>query len=197
VLPDARLVGMDAYHAGLLHARGRTDARLVEGRIEKMPFGRTFDLVGLFDVLEHIEDDLQALQGIKQALEPGGRLVLTVPAGPSLWSRYDEESGHQRRYRERDLRAVLTAARFQVEYLTHFMSVIYGPVWLSRRLDGWFNRPRPRSSDGVSPAIERELRIPGPLNVMFGELLRFEVPIVRRHHRVPWGTSLLAIAQAS
>src|SRR5260370_39475 len=52
--PRAMLIGMDALHAGLLHAKNRTTASLVEGRIEAMPFRRRFALIGMFDVLEHI-----------------------------------------------------------------------------------------------------------------------------------------------
>src|SRR5262249_19257082 len=70
--PQATLVGMDAFHAGLLHARNRTNAALVEGRLEEMPFGRRFDLIGMFDVLEHVEDDRAALMRIHQSLERSG-----------------------------------------------------------------------------------------------------------------------------
>ena len=62
---------------------------------------------------------------VVESLEPGGRLMLTVPAGPSLWSRFDEESQHQRRYTDRHLREVLAAAQCRVEYMTYFMSLTY------------------------------------------------------------------------
>src|SRR5205814_8541492 len=102
-----------------------------------MPFGRDFALIGMFDVLEHIEDDIAALGSVRHSLAPGGRLLMTVPAAPSLWSRYDEESHHYRRYTEAHLRKALTAAHFQIEYITHFMSVTYPAIWVSRRLERW------------------------------------------------------------
>ena len=94
--PHATVIGMDALHAGLLHAQSRAHARLVEGRVEDMPFGTDFALIGMFDVLEHIEDDVAALRAVRQSLAPKGQLLMTVPAAPSLWSRYDEESQHHR-----------------------------------------------------------------------------------------------------
>jgi SAM-dependent methyltransferase len=192
--PGAMLIGMDAFHAGLLHARSRTDARLVEGRIERMPFRRRFDLIGMFDVLEHIEDDRAALGAVRESLEPGGRLVLTVPAGPSLWSRFDEESGHQRRYTAGTLRRVLAAAEFRVEYVTYFMSVIYPAVWISRRLEAALAPLSRRFAAPRRSAIGSELHLPRLVNSMFRELLRLETPIVERRRRLPFGTSILAIA---
>jgi SAM-dependent methyltransferase len=194
--PNAALVGMDAYHAGLLHARPRTDARLVEGRLEHLPFRRPFSLIAMFDVLEHIEDDLGALQAIRTSLEPGGRLALTVPAGPSLWSRYDEECQHQRRYTARHLRQILTAAEFHVDYLTCFMSVTYPATWISRRLESVLAIRSRRSGRPRESAIDREMRVPPIINTVFRELLRLEVPLIRRRRSLWWGTSILAIARS-
>jgi SAM-dependent methyltransferase len=194
-LPTATLIGMDAFHTGLLHARGRTDARLVEGRIENMPFRRRFALIGMFDVLEHIEDEVAALCAIRRSLERDGRLMLTVPAGPALWSRYDEESQHQRRYTVRQLRKALSAAQFQVEYITYFMSLIYPAVWISRRLEGLFSGVSQRRTAPRQSAIERELHLPRVVNNVFRQLLRLEIPAVKRRYRLPFGTSILAIAR--
>ena len=135
---------MDAFHAGLLYTRGRTAPGSSKREIEQMPFRAEFAVVGIFDVLEHIEDDVAALQSIRGLLT-GGTLMVTVPANPALWSRFDDESGHQRRYTERQLRQVLSAAKFQVDYITHFMSVTYPVVWMSRRLE----RLRAMSGNGT------------------------------------------------
>jgi len=193
-LPRAIVIGMDALHAGLLHAQSRAHARLVAGRVEDMPFGTDFALIGMFDVLEHIEDDVAALRAVRQSLAPKGQLLMTVPAAPSLWSRYDEESQHHRRYTEAGLRRVLTAAHFEVEYITHFMSVIYPAIWISRRLERW---GAAMSSDrsARAPAIERELRVPHVINAVLRQMLRVETPAVRRRYRLPFGASLLAIAR--
>jgi len=193
-IPQATLVGMDAYHAGLLHAKHRTSASIVEGRIEHMPFRKRFSLVGMFDVLEHIEDEVAALAAVHASLETGGRFIVTVPANPSLWSRFDDESHHQRRYTESHLRAVLSGARFEVEYVTHFMCVTYPALWASRHLERW-RRAMFRDASNES-AIGRELRVPRLVNAVFSQLLRLELPFIKRRYRLPVGTSLLAIARS-
>lgn len=193
--PRSTLVGMDALHAGLLHAKNRTKASLVEGRIEEMPFRRPFALIAMFDVLEHIEDDVAALTRVYQSLEPSGTLIMTVPANPSLWSRFDDESRHQRRYTESHLRKALQAARFRIEYITHFMSVTYPALWLSRRLERLSAAAKGHRSEVGEPAIARELRVSRTLNKILAQLLRLETPAIRRRYHLPLGASLLAIAR--
>jgi SAM-dependent methyltransferase len=193
--PQATLIGMDAFHSGLVHAKNRTNASVVEGRIEHLPFRKRFALIAMFDVLEHIEDDVAALVAVHASLKTGGSLILTVPANPSLWSRFDEESQHQRRYTESHLGKALSAAQFRVEYVTHFMSVTYPALWASRHLDqlvsaiGW---KRPATPEFV---VSRELRVPHIVNTLFERLLRLELPFIRRRYHLPVGTSLLAIAR--
>ena len=87
------VVGMDLYGEGLTFARGRTHCPLVRGDMSHPPFEARFDLIGLFDVLEHLADDRRVLRDVRAMLAPGGRLVLTVPAHPELWSYFDEEIG--------------------------------------------------------------------------------------------------------
>jgi SAM-dependent methyltransferase len=62
------------------------------------PFSRSFDLVGLFDVVEHVEDDAGLLDQAATLVAPGGCILLTVPADPRLWSSLDDYAGHLRRY---------------------------------------------------------------------------------------------------
>src|SRR5262249_14522534 len=76
--------------------------------------------VGLFDVLEHIEDDVAFLRSLRRLLKPGGRLYVTVPAFPPLWSAEDEHAGHFRRYTRRSLNEVLERGGFRAECLTYF-----------------------------------------------------------------------------
>lgn len=75
------------------------------------------DLVCAFDVLEHIEDDGQALDEWRSWLRPDGRLCLSVPAHQSRWGAGDEWAGHYRRYDRRDLESLLAAHGYRVEYL--------------------------------------------------------------------------------
>ena len=95
---------------------------------------RTYDVVLMLDVLEHIEDDRRALVSAFDLTRPGGALILTVPALPELWSRHDEANAHYRRYRPGDLREALRGAGFAVESVRYFFAWTVVPMLLRR----WF-----------------------------------------------------------
>lgn len=95
------------------------------------------DLVTAFDVLEHLENDKSAVEGVYQALRPGGTFLVAVPCDPRLWSAHDVAVGHVRRYTRPELSSLLTGAGFELEDLRSWM-VLLRPAVVMRR----------RSSDG-------------------------------------------------
>ena len=99
---------------GLLYARQYGLDRLYQFDLRSSPFREHFDVVALFDVLEHIEDDDDAMRKIHGMLRPGGRVILTVPAHAWLWSRIDEIAGHHRRYNRKALAALFESTGFDV-----------------------------------------------------------------------------------
>ena len=101
----ALAAGCDAYPEALAFARRRLDAPLVlvdEGRLPPLASGQ--ELIGMFDVLEHIDDDVATLEHLASLLVPGGILVLTVPAHPFLFDEMDGLACHRRRYDAAGLR---------------------------------------------------------------------------------------------
>lgn len=74
--------------------------------------GQQFDLVCAFEVLEHLEDDVGALEEWRSYVRPGGWIALSVPANPRRFGAADEKAGHFRRYTRATLSAALTAAGF-------------------------------------------------------------------------------------
>ncbi len=89
--------------------------------------------VAMLDVLEHIEDDALALRELHAQMAPGARLVITVPALQWAFSSWDTELGHHRRYGKRSLRAVVTAAGFDVERCDYLFPELL-PLLLVRKL---------------------------------------------------------------
>ena len=178
----------DAYPESLAIVRRLVEAPLLlvdEGRFP--PLGPGYGLVSLFDVLEHIDDDTGTLRHIFSILEPGGVLVLTVPAHPFLFDEMDELAHHRRRYRGSDLGHKLRAAGFEVRRLTHFMAPLVPLVavrWLVRAV-----------SRGRRSAERRrmELRVVPGLNRLMRAVLALERPLVRAG-RLPFGSSLIAVA---
>jgi len=180
------LAGLDISARALEHAGRRLPhADLRPGGLPgPLPFAPgSQDLILLTDVLEHIEDDAAALASLRGLLAPGGRLLLTVPALPWLWTRHDEEHGHHRRYRRGQLRGRLEEAGFAVERLTHYNALLLPAVLASR----WLRRLLGRDGD--------DMETPSPLV----NCLLYQVFAAERHWLpragFPAGVSLVAVAR--
>jgi SAM-dependent methyltransferase len=102
---------------GVRNARQRGVSHVVRSTLGDAGF-RTgvIPAVGLFDVVEHIEDDRGFLTDLHTYLIPGGRVYLTVPAFRRLWSHEDIVAGHQRRYTVSQICAVLRDSGFEIDY---------------------------------------------------------------------------------
>lgn len=190
--PNGRLVGLELWLEGLKHARTRSSALLVQADIGNLPFGKLFDLVGMFDILEHITEDQEALRLVHNTLRPGGKLLLTVPAHQSLWSYFDEAAHHCRRYSTHEIRQKLLEAGFQVEFLSQFMACIFPLVWIFRRMRGL---RKESDSDTARLRTQDEFRIVPIVNWILTVLLTLEARWVAHGHHLPVGTSLVVIAR--
>jgi 2-polyprenyl-3-methyl-5-hydroxy-6-metoxy-1,4-benzoquinol methylase len=142
-----------------------------------------YDLIVLLDVLEHIEDDKSTLAVLRGKLAPGGRLLLTVPAAPWLWSAHDVAHHHKRRYTAPALRAVLKAGGFRLRHMSHFNSLLF-PLIAAARGVGKITR-REGGDDSMPPA---------PINMLLEGLFASERHWVTRRS-LPFGVSLLAVAE--
>ena len=189
------VTGIDLFAEGLQYARRRTTCQVVQADINAPPFATQFHLIGLFDVLEHLPDDMQVLRNVHTMLAPGGILLLTVPAHPSLWSYFDEGSHHCRRYRVSNLESKLNNTGYQIEYLTQYMVSIFPLLWLGRRLKSLIDRRPSGSADRTDALARAELRITPVANGLLAFLLAPEARLIARRRRLPMGTSLLAIAR--
>jgi SAM-dependent methyltransferase len=146
---------------------------------------RAYDLVAILDVLEHVEEDRAALESIARRLRPEGKILITVPAHPWMWSAHDVVNHHKRRYTRRSLRRVLGEAGLKVELLSWFNSLLFPLAAAARvgaRLTG-----RESSDDTLPPA---------PVNRLFEILFGLERYAVGRLPMPP-GVSLAAVASAS
>jgi SAM-dependent methyltransferase len=191
------VIGIDLHQEGLDYAKGRLDpALLVRADIGHPPFSIKFEMVGLFDVLEHLDDDVAALRGLRDLLTDEGILLLTVPADPRLWSYFDVGSHHRRRYEEEDLREKLVESGYVVEYLTPYMSVLHPVLWTARRLTKWLN-PKSRDAAAAWNLAGADLRVRPLSGSVLGFLLEQELRLLKRRRRLPIGASLLAVARRS
>jgi SAM-dependent methyltransferase len=190
--PDGQVVGMELWFDGLRFAQQRSPGPLVQGDVRNCPFGKPFELIGMFDVLEHIPEELETLYALRHALAPGGRLMLTVPAHQYLWSYFDEAAHHCRRYSSREIRARLVEAGFEVEFLSQFMACIFPLVWLVRKIR---TQRRAHGPDDVKTLALKEFRLLPGINGLLGAMLELETFWLSRRYRLPIGTSLMVVAR--
>ena len=183
--------GCDAYPEALRLCRQRLDVPLVlldEGSLPPLAPGHV--LVGMFDVLEHLDDDVAVLRSLYSALTPGGVLVLTVPAHPWLYDEMDALAHHRRRYRRRELRQKLAAAGFEPLAVRHFMALLVPLLVAARALGRWL----PGRSFDAASRRDAELGIVPLLNPLLLALLRLE-GLLSRLFPLPFGSSLVAVAR--
>lgn len=181
--PNGRVVGVDS---DLLHAR-RAGPRLqcIVGQIEALPLvAETFDAVLALDVLEHLDDETAGLREAARLVKPGGLLLVTVPALPSLWGTQDIVSSHRRRYTRSTFTAAFTRAGLPAPRATYFNTFLFPAVAAVR----WGRRAL-----GQADRLESDFDMarPGPLNQLLTLIFTAEHHMVSRF-RLPFGVSLLA-----
>ena len=192
--PDGTVIGMDLFTDALRSAGPRAKCHVVTGDIALPPFERSFDVIAAFDVLEHLPDDLRALENIRNMLVPGGQFLITVPAHRVLWSYFDEASHHCRRYELDELRTKLTATGFRITFLTYYMATMYPLIYIGRKLAGVWGRKHVVNGE-VHRLAAQDLRVLPVVNTALAQLLTWECRYVARRRTLPVGASLLAIAQ--
>lgn len=188
------VTGIDSEPMALEYCRRRgiSDLHLQEG----FRADGAYDLVTLFDVLEHVPDEAGFLAWIRGLLKPGGRLVITVPAFQWLWSRHDVLNHHQRRYTRGRLWAALRGSGFAVERSSYFNFWLFPAAVAARLADGLARGGQ--SSGTVDRAAEAEeilkpLRI-GAGNGLLTSVFSSEAGLVRAVD-LPWGVSVGAVAR--
>lgn len=189
-LPKIELTGAEIYVEGLKLTKQRLpDIRLVQLDACNMPFVSTFDAIGAFDVLEHIEEDEKVMQQVSQALKPGGYFMISVPQYKWMWSYLDDMACHKRRYSRKELRAKLEGAGFEISYIGSFVFTLFPLMWFSRLLKK--NSKKEFSVDEQMKEIEL-----GNFANRFLELfMGLDELLIRMGVPLPFGGSLLAVAK--
>jgi SAM-dependent methyltransferase len=172
---------LDAIARGL--ASDRLGRPVLEAKLPDLSMFKagSYDLIALLDVLEHVPDDLDALVAIQTLLQPGGALVLTVPANKWMWSAHDVAHHHYRRYTTAELRQLFRSAGYEIELLSHFNTLLF-PVIAAARLIG-----KLRGQDSADDAMPT-----GALNAALNAVFGLEAGLIGRVP-MPFGVSLIAV----
>ena len=151
------------------------DARIVCADIRNVKQNTVdpdYSAVGLFDVIEHVDEPVSLLRAAAMLAAPGGLVVGTVPALKCLWSGADEVGGHRRRYNLSGLRSELEAADLEVVAIRYFFQALTPVLYLQRLLMGRLpSDPQARRR----AALAHTLRIPPwPINLALGAMCGLE-----------------------
>lgn len=184
------VIGLDIAHDYLRRCRDRGFPRMITASAYELPFpDETFDLVALFDVIEHIPDDRRVLEEVRRVMKPDACVFLSVPAYQFLYSHNDRVVHHQRRYSRGRLRRVLEAAGLAPTKLTYFNTFLFplilsalGVLLLKERLFGV-----PEGQTNLSHRFSK------PVNEAFGLVMSSEKHLLR-HIEFPFGHSLIGLA---
>jgi hypothetical protein len=188
------LMEPSAVGAGNAKKRGLKD--VICATLEQASFAPgSFTAAGLFDVIEHLEQDSSFLSGpVHSVLRKNGLLCVTVPAYRTLWSSEDELAGHFRRYTFRGLRRVLEQSGFDVLFQSYFFAPLVLPMFLMRSLPHRLGRDRGQAEVHEGAAKQHT---PSKLSgAVIRALLAPELFALSRGLPIPFGTSCIALARA-
>jgi SAM-dependent methyltransferase len=155
----------------------------------QLPSG-SLAMVGLFDVIEHLADPRLLMAEVRRVLEPGGRVVVTVPALQSLWSDEDEVAGHHRRYRRSGLDEFMTSCGFDVMRSVYLFAPLVVPAALLRAVP--YRLGRRRSQHDVLETTAAQLAPSPRVDAAVAWLLAQELRVSRRVP-IPVGLSVAGV----
>lgn len=186
-LPELALCGSEVFSAGLSFAAERLPGiELFQMDARRIPFREEFDVVGAFDVLEHVEQDEEILSQMYQATRKRGGILVTVPHHPFLWSQTDDYARHVRRYKTQELKDKVKRAGFDNVRVTSFVSLLL-PLLIISRIKQRLTR---EDFDPMS-----EFRIGSLMNATLEKILDGERAMIRTGLSLPFGGSLLLVAR--
>ncbi len=179
------LAGSDVLMGGLSYAREQVgdDVSIYQMDASRIPYSEEFDVIGSFDVLEHITEDEEVLAEMYRACKKGGGIILTVPQHPWLWSVTDQEGGHVRRYSREDIKQKVEHAGFTATRLTSFVTTAF-PALLLQRLVRRNKQFIPSQEFVISPVLNKILEL--AINIDLG--------LIQRGYDLHSGGSLFIVA---
>lgn len=177
---------------GALRAAQRGASVAFEGTLEEAAFPESaFDVVGMFDVIEHLDDWYEVVVEARRVLRPDGTLVVTVPAFQWLWSHHDDWNEHRRRYSRKQLSSALSEAGFD----TCFASYLFLPLLPAALFRAGRDRVSERSSSAEAERkLETQLAPSRRVNTVLSRVLEVERRALD-HLAMPIGSSVLALAK--
>ncbi|MBL4588805.1 MAG: class I SAM-dependent methyltransferase [Alphaproteobacteria bacterium] len=152
-----------------------------------IPFKGNFDLIGVFDVIEHVDEDLESLKAIHARLNDTGYAVFTVPAFQFLWSKHDEVNHHKRRYTKKQFHSLLKEAGYDVKLISYYNFWLFPLVAFIRAIK---NITKSKAETG-------DVKLPKSsiLNTLLCKIFSSENFLIKVKAPIPFGVSIIAVCQ--
>lgn len=180
--PHLKLYGSELFSEGLHFAKLRSPTvKFMQLDARALPFRDSFDVIGCFDVLEHIDEDELVLEEFYRTCRQG--IILTVPQHQFLWSAMDEVACHKRRYSAIELKRKVEKAGFKVIRQTSFISFLLPLMMLTRK--------KLKTEEQVDYS---EFEIPKPIDLILEFIVDLEKLLIMLGVNFPMGGSLILIA---
>ncbi len=178
----------EIHTAGLKYAQAYGVLKCYQFDLFKIPFINEFDTICMFDVLEHLEYEKEALNNISKSLTENGKLILTVPAYNVLWNRDDAIAFHKRRYTKHHLNKTLIENGFEIIESKYFFASIL-PLLLLRRFLNKDDGSQIKSDESTM-----DVKQPFFINSMLNFILSIEF-IFFKLLPIPFGGSIIVVAR--
>lgn len=186
VIHDAKIYGTEIFISGLKIAKNRCpEVNYFQSDIMNFPYTNEFDLIGIYDVIEHLDHDEKAIKSIYDAITVGGGAIITVPQHQWLWTANDVYSCHKRRYSKKELIAKCKHAGFEIIRTTSYTSLLL-PAFIVNCI---FNRRK----DINKESVDKQFEINPALNILFKIICKVELVLIRIGVDFPWGGSLVCV----
>ena len=178
---------------GILNAKKRGLKKLICTNFSEIDlYPNSIPAIGIFDVLEHTEEDVEFLKKIQKSLITGGKLYLTVPAYNWLWSDEDNKAGHFRRYTINLLKSKIKRIRLEIEYFTYIFSIAPIPIFLFRTLPTKLNLQKKE----IQKRTKNEHKIrKGLAGNILQKIWNSELKTIFKQKSIPFGGSCLLVAK--
>lgn len=178
---------------GCINAKKRGLQNVICSTLENASFKKgSIPAIGLFDVVEHVEHDVDFLKSIYSYLTDGGFVFITVPAFNMLWSNEDVDAGHFRRYTIKELKRKLQLVGFQIEYASYIFSILPIAVFLFRTVPSTLGLNK---NSGKLDKHKKEHKSEGLISKILNYIWDFEISKIKKGKVIHVGGSCMVIAR--
>jgi len=188
--PSFKFYATEILTRGMINTKKRMpEVNMFQSDATDFPFVDHFDVVGAYDVLEHVPDDVAAMRCVHRSLKAGGAFVITVPQHMFLWSFTDDMAFHKRRYSRREMTEKLASCGFTVRYISSYAFLLMPALWFVRCV---VNK-KINQNDNVKKASDH-LAPKGFSAFLMNTVFGLEYYINKIGVHVPFGGSLICVA---